>query len=159
MNSRQQVHIFLVPSTDLLYLWDLMLASYMGFARTSQECYFFKHAYSNGWLRLACNDAMPYMWGSARVQPMLFPDYELCYHQLLSVTLPCAISQLSHGCRCNLVREWGACYLLVQAQSDFLFEGASRIEAGELHVYRSIYLWGWILDSQVGMPWMLSYSI
>ena len=29
----------------------------------------------NGWLRLACNDAMLNMWGSARVQPMLFPAY------------------------------------------------------------------------------------
>ena len=149
------LHFFVVPSTDLLYLWDLMLGSHVGFARTSQECYLSSTSIAMDSSGLACNDAMPYLWESARVQPMLFPAYKWCYHQLLPVTLPCAISQLSHGCCCNLVREWRVILLTSTGSERFPIWESSRTEAGELHVYRSTYLWDWILDSQEGIPWRL----
>ena len=56
---------------------------------------------------LVSDDARPYPWESAGVQPMSFPNYQhiVTYSFYLSNF---AISQLSHGCCCNLVRECGA---------------------------------------------------
>jgi hypothetical protein len=93
MNSRQQVYIFCCPVYRPIISVRLNVGFPCGICQDVQECYL-------------SSTPIAMDWDPARVQPMLFPAYELCYHQLLSVTLPCAISQLSHGCRCNLVREW-----------------------------------------------------
>lgn len=34
-----------------------------------------------------------------------------CFDGVLAITLPCVISKLSHGCCCNLAREWGVLLL------------------------------------------------
>lgn len=77
---------------------------------------------------LVCNDARPYLWGSAGVQPMSFPDYQ--------ITSP-TISSWHY-----LVR---SCHWLLQSRegvwSPIIYWKRLKAISWRFCVHRSVYLW------------------